>query len=106
MSRTLAGATAVADRRVTGLFWEGAGRAGRRAGAALAGAPAQPCWPTGHASRRSKPEPGTGRFSSTGLPPTLVRLRHGVTQDGLACWFGVSCSTITRAVGEIRPLPG
>jgi hypothetical protein len=35
---------------------------------------------------------------------TLVHLRHGVTHDVLACWFGVSRSTITRAVGEVRPL--
>ncbi|MGR7025655.1 hypothetical protein [Geodermatophilus sp. URMC 62] len=24
----------------------------------------------------------------------------------LACWFGMSRSTITRAVGEVRPRPG
>ncbi|MDG9687853.1 transposase [Streptomyces sp. DH18] len=34
----------------------------------------------------------------------LVHLRHGVTHDVLACWFGVDRSTITRAIGEIRPL--
>ncbi|WP_232794905.1 transposase [Kitasatospora sp. NRRL B-11411] len=34
----------------------------------------------------------------------LVHLRHGVTHDVLACWFGVDRSTVTRAVGEIRPL--
>ena len=33
-----------------------------------------------------------------------MHLRHGVTHDVLACWFGVSRSTITRAVGEVRPL--
>jgi hypothetical protein len=38
------------------------------------------------------------------LLATLVHLRHGVTHDLLACWFGVSRSTITRAVGEVRPL--
>ena len=38
------------------------------------------------------------------LPATLVHLRHGVTHDVLACWFGVDRSTITRAVSEIRPL--
>ena len=38
------------------------------------------------------------------LLATLVHLRHGVTHDVLACWFGVSRSTITRAIGEIRPL--
>lgn len=38
------------------------------------------------------------------LLATLVHLRHGVTHDVLACWFQVDRSTITRAVGEIRPL--
>ncbi|MET8509206.1 transposase family protein [Streptomyces sp. NPDC004787] len=30
------------------------------------------------------------------LLATLVHLRHGVTHDVLACWFGVDRSTITR----------
>ena len=34
------------------------------------------------------------------LLATLVYLRHGVTHDVLACWFGVSRSTITRAVAS------
>jgi DDE superfamily endonuclease len=38
------------------------------------------------------------------LLSTLVHLRHAVTHDVLACWFRVSRSTITRAVGEGRPL--
>ncbi|OMI84677.1 transposase, partial [Streptomyces sp. M1013] len=38
------------------------------------------------------------------LLATLVHLRHGITHDVLACWFGVDRSTITRAVGEVRPL--
>ncbi|MEV0026642.1 transposase family protein [Streptomyces atroolivaceus] len=38
------------------------------------------------------------------LPATLVHLRHGVTHDVLACWFGVDRSTVTRAIGEVRPL--
>ncbi|GAA2563787.1 transposase family protein [Streptomyces koyangensis] len=38
------------------------------------------------------------------LLDTLVSLRHGVTHDVLACWFGVDRSTITRAIGEVRPL--
>ncbi|WP_420000364.1 transposase family protein [Streptomyces boninensis] len=38
------------------------------------------------------------------LLATLVNLRHGTTHDVLACWFGVDRSTITRAVGEVRPL--
>ncbi|MFE3686222.1 transposase family protein [Streptomyces sp. NPDC059095] len=35
---------------------------------------------------------------------TLVHLRHGTTHDVPACWFGVDRSTITRAIGEVRPL--
>lgn len=35
---------------------------------------------------------------------TLVHLRHGTTHDVLACWFGVHRSTISRAIGEVRPL--
>ncbi|MEU2762236.1 transposase family protein [Streptomyces sp. NPDC007094] len=38
------------------------------------------------------------------LLATLVHLRHGVTHDVLGCWFGVDRSTVTRAVGEVRPL--
>ncbi|MEU6520520.1 transposase family protein [Streptomyces sp. NPDC046978] len=38
------------------------------------------------------------------LLATLVHLRHGTTHDVLACWFSVDRSTITRAIGEIRPL--
>lgn len=38
------------------------------------------------------------------LLATLVHLQHGVTHDVLACWFGVDRSTITRAIGEVRPL--
>ncbi|GAA2109113.1 hypothetical protein GCM10009802_05320 [Streptomyces synnematoformans] len=34
------------------------------------------------------------------LLATLVHLRHGVTHDVLACWFGVDRATITRAIGE------
>ncbi|MFJ3638110.1 transposase family protein, partial [Streptomyces sp. NPDC090112] len=34
----------------------------------------------------------------------LVHLRHGVTHDVLACWFGADRSTITRAIREVRPL--
>jgi transposase len=38
------------------------------------------------------------------LLATLVHLRHRVNHDVLACWFQVDRSTITRAIGEIRPL--
>ncbi|WP_245237411.1 transposase family protein [Streptomyces iakyrus] len=32
-----------------------------------------------------------------------MHLRHTVTHDVLACWFGVDRSTITRAIGEVQP---
>ncbi|MFD6183607.1 transposase family protein, partial [Streptomyces goshikiensis] len=38
------------------------------------------------------------------LLATLVHLRHGATHDVLACWLGVDRSTVTRAIGEVRPL--
>ncbi|XVV39310.1 transposase family protein [Streptomyces sp. CA-100214] len=38
------------------------------------------------------------------LLATLVHLRHRVSDDVLACWFGVDRPTITRAIGEVRPL--
>ncbi|MFD9209815.1 transposase family protein [Streptomyces sioyaensis] len=38
------------------------------------------------------------------LLATLAHLRHRTTHDVLACWFGVDRATITRAVGEVRPL--
>ncbi|MEU6170013.1 transposase family protein [Streptomyces tanashiensis] len=38
------------------------------------------------------------------LLATLIHLRHGATHDVLACWFNVDRSTITRAIGEVRPL--
>ncbi|MDT0425208.1 helix-turn-helix domain-containing protein [Streptomyces evansiae] len=38
------------------------------------------------------------------LLATLVHLRHGATHDVPARWFGVDRSTLTRAIGEVRPL--
>ncbi|WP_420082730.1 helix-turn-helix domain-containing protein (plasmid) [Streptomyces sp. JL4002] len=38
------------------------------------------------------------------LLATLAYLRHGATHDVLAGWFGVDRSTVTRAIGEVRPL--
>ncbi|MFI1279744.1 transposase family protein [Streptomyces sp. NPDC020858] len=38
------------------------------------------------------------------LLATLMHLRHGATHDVPACWFGVDRSTVTRAIGEVRPL--
>ncbi|MFE7484687.1 transposase family protein [Streptomyces sp. NPDC057552] len=37
------------------------------------------------------------------LLATLVPLRHAATHYMLACWFGDVRSTITRAIGEVRP---
>ncbi len=59
-------------------------------------------WLIGHASGRSEPVPGTGWCSrpAAGHPcPPALRVTH----DVLACWLGVSRSTITWAVGEVRP---
>ncbi|MFH8259210.1 transposase family protein [Streptomyces roseolus] len=38
------------------------------------------------------------------LLAALVPLRHGVTHGVPACWCGVDRSTVTRAIGEVRPL--
>lgn len=38
------------------------------------------------------------------LLATLVHLRHGLTHDVVAAWFGVHRSTATRSVAEVRPL--
>ncbi|MFG2219918.1 MULTISPECIES: transposase family protein [unclassified Streptomyces] len=38
------------------------------------------------------------------LPATLVHLRHGRHADVPACWFDVGRSTVTPAIGEVRPL--
>ncbi|WP_307842638.1 transposase family protein [Streptomyces sp. RK75] len=38
------------------------------------------------------------------LLATLVHLRHGATHDVLTRWLDVDRSTITRAIGEVRPL--
>src|SRR3712207_3287246 len=103
VSRTLARAAAVADRRVTGLSREVLAelvaelgpRWQARQDARLAGRP------------RRRAVGAGARYRLVVLDrllATLGHLRHGVTHDVLACWFGVSRSTITRAVGEIRPL--
>ncbi|MGW9447447.1 transposase family protein [Streptomyces sp. NPDC055632] len=38
------------------------------------------------------------------LLAALVHFRHAATRDVLACWSAVDRSTVTRAVGEARPL--
>ncbi|MGW5285008.1 transposase family protein [Streptomyces collinus] len=71
-----------------------------------------PLWQERHqarlASRQRKRAVGAGAKHRLvfvdRLLATLVHLRHGTTHDVLACWFGVDRSTITRAIGEVRPL--
>ncbi|MFI6475736.1 transposase family protein [Streptomyces sp. NPDC050516] len=38
------------------------------------------------------------------LLAALAHPRHGATHDVPACWFDADRSTITRAIGEVRPL--
>ncbi|WP_405443812.1 transposase [Streptomyces avidinii] len=57
--------------------------------------------PTSASTRRSR-RPSLAFIDR--LLATLVHLRHGVTHDEPACWFGVDRSTITRAIGDVRPL--
>src|SRR3712207_706667 len=103
VSKTLARAAAVTDRRVTGVS--------REVLAELVAA-LGPRWQARQdvrlADRPRKRAVGAGaRYRLVFLDrllATLVHLRHGVIHDVLACWFGVSRSPITRAVGEVRPL--
>jgi hypothetical protein len=93
----------ISDRRITGL-----------SAGVIAELVAEigPLWHERHqarlASRPRKRAVGAGakhRLVFVDRPlATLVHLRHGATHDVLACWFGVDRSTITRAVGEVRPL--
>lgn len=92
----------ISDRRITGL-----------SAAVIAEliADVGPLWHERHqarlASRPRKRAVGAGAKHRMvfvdRLLATLVHLRHGVTHDVLACWFGVNRSTITRAIGEVRP---
>ncbi|MFB8215707.1 transposase family protein [Streptomyces anulatus] len=93
----------ISDRRITGLS---------AAVIAELVAEVRPLWHERHqarlASRPRKRAVGAGAKHRLvfvdRLLATLVHLRHGVTHDVLACWFGVDRSTVTRAVGEVRPL--
>jgi hypothetical protein len=103
VSSTLPRAAAVADRRVTGLSREVLAELVAELG---------PRWQARQDARltdrpRRRAVGAGARYRLVfidRLLATLVHLRHGVTHDVLACWFGVSRSTITRAVGEVRPL--
>ncbi|WP_308311726.1 transposase family protein [Streptomyces sp. ISL-111] len=91
------------DRRITGL-----------SAAVIAEIVAEvgPLWHERHqarlASRPRKRTVGAGAKHRMvfvdRLLATLVHLRHGVTHDVLACWFGVDRSTVSRAIGKVRPL--
>lgn len=92
----------VAEYRVTGLSPEVIGELIAEVG---------PLWHEQHharlAARPRQQAAGAGvkhKFVFVDRLPTLVNLRHGTTHDVLACWFGVDRSTITRAMGEVRPL--
>src|SRR3712207_2780434 len=99
----MARATAVADRRVTGLSREVLAELVAELG---------PRWQARQDARltdrpRRRAVGAGARYRLVFLDrllATLVHLRHGVTHDVLACWFRFSRSTITRAVGEVRPL--
>jgi hypothetical protein len=101
--RSLTRAAAVADRRVTGLSTQVLAEL-----VAELGPRWQACRDARLADRPRRRAVGAGARHRLvfvdRLLATLVDLRHGVTQDVLACWFGVSRSTITRAIGELRPL--
>jgi hypothetical protein len=106
VSRTLARATAVADRRVTGLSREVLADLVAELGPRWQACQEARGWPIGRAGGRSGPGAWHRLVFLDRLLATLVHLRHGATHDVLACRFGVSRSTITRAVGEVRPLLG
>ncbi|MEU4659334.1 transposase family protein [Streptomyces sp. NPDC023723] len=93
----------ISNRRITGLTVEVIAELVKEIG---------PLWQERHqarlAARPRKRAVGAGAKHRLvfvdRLLATLVHLRHGVTHDVLACWFGVDRSTITRAVSEVRPL--
>ncbi|MGW3513781.1 transposase family protein [Streptomyces sp. NPDC000994] len=96
-------AAITSDRRITGLSAEVIAELVAEVG---------PLWHERHqaklASRPRKRAVGAGAKHRLvfvdRLLATLVHLRHATTHDVLACWFGVDRSTITRAIGEVRPL--
>ncbi|WP_444546184.1 helix-turn-helix domain-containing protein [Streptomyces mashuensis] len=95
-------AAIISDRRITGLSADVIVELVAEVG---------PLWHERHqaglASRPRKRAVGAGAKHRLvfidRLLATLVHLRHGATHDVLACWFGVDRSTITRAIGEVRP---
>lgn len=95
-------ATIISDRRITGLSADAIAELVAELG---------PLWQERHQARLvSRPRKRVGAGAKHRLVfvdrllATLVHLRHAVTHDVLACWFEVDRSTITRAIGEVRPL--
>jgi hypothetical protein len=103
VSRSLARAAAVVDCRVAGLSTQVLAEL-----VAELGPRWQACRDARLANRPRRRAVGAGAQHRLvfvdRLLPTLVYLRYGITHDVLDCQFGVSRSTITRAVGEVRPL--
>ncbi|WP_319322859.1 transposase family protein [Streptomyces sp. TX20-6-3] len=103
MVGTVTRAAIVSSRRITGLSADVIAELVAELG---------PLWRARHQARlASRPrERGVGAGARHRLVfvdrllATLVHLRHGVTHDVPACWFDVGRYTITRAIGEVRPL--
>lgn len=101
--RVMVGAAIMTNRRLTGLSRSVIEDLVTEVG---------PRWRAQHhdrlASRTRRRRIGAGakhRFEFVDrLLATLVHLRHGLTHDVVAAWFGVHRSTISRSIAEIRPL--
>ena len=101
--RVMVGAAIMTNRRLTGL-----------SRSVIEGLVSElrPRWQARHrdrlAARTRRRRIGAGarhRFEFVDrLLATLVHLRHGLTHDVVASWFGVHRSTISRSIAEIRPL--
>lgn len=99
----MVGAAIMTDRRLTGL-----------SRSVIEGLVSElrPRWRAQHrdrlASRIRRRRIGAGARHRFGfvdrLLATLVHLRHGLTHDVIAAWFGVHRSTISRSITEIRAL--
>ncbi|MEU0235954.1 transposase family protein [Streptomyces sp. NPDC006170] len=101
--RTVTRAVIIGNRRITGLSADVIAELVPELG---------PLWRQRHQARLA-PRPrrravGAGakhRFVFVDrLLAALAPLRHGATHDVLACRFGVDRSTMTRAIGGVRPL--
>ncbi|WP_372444021.1 transposase family protein [Micromonospora antibiotica] len=101
--RVMVGAAIMTNRRLTGLS---------RSVIEDLVSELRPRWQAQHrdrlASRIRRRRIGAGARHRFGfvdrLLATLVHLRHGLTHDVIAAWFGVHRSTISRSISQIRPL--